>query len=311
MSQVPPSMPQAQPRPVDVDRNLQGEYTLDTRTSTYDKFNAFLISSITIVGTLVFLGILIWLTLFEWGTPTRTVAMEEMIGNEDRPEGVADDWQEPGVEEFPEVEQPQLADAIEALTDAVSSVRAQVEEYDGNAVKMGTGTGLGDERERGSGRGNARAIPEAQRWRIQYSAKTLGEYAKQLEYFEVELGAVSKTTARIDLISNLMASKPSLSFTDRSSEKRLYFSYRASRLKKWDQFLAKKAGVGDITQRIIVQFYEEPVRAQLRQLEKERFTSDGKSLMEVKKTHFRVRPKGNGFEYYVHRIEYRPLPNQA
>ena len=137
------------------------------------------------------------------------------------------------------------------------------------------------------------------------------EYVQQLEFFDVELGAVSKTTARIDLISNLTSSKPTLSFTDRSSEKRLYFSYQASRLKKWDQHLARIAGVSDVTDRFIVQFYEPNVRQVLRELELAYAQDQGKRLLEVKRTYFRVKPRGSGYEYYVHKMEFRPLPNQA
>lgn len=286
----------------------QDVYVLDTRVSSFDMTSAFLIACIAVVGLMTFIAFLIWLTLFEWGHAQKTVTPIELAGNDDRPEGIAEDPEEPGVEEFPEVEQPQLADALEAMTDAVSSVKAQLEKVDGNALEMGTGTGLGDIREKGRGSGTGRGIPEAERWRIEYSAKSVSEYTKQLQYFRIELGAVSKKTSRIDLISNISASRPSVNVTDKSNEKRIYFSYQASRLKRWDQSIARKAGISDIKQRIIVQFYEEDVRAILRRLEAEVYQAEGKDLLEVKRCHFRVRPRGNGYEFFVHKIEYRPMP---
>ena len=292
-----------------VDRNLQGDYVLDTRVSKYEMLSSFLISSIIIVGTMVVIGFMIWMTMWDWGSRPVSIAMDEMIGNEDRPEGVADDWQEPGVEEFPEVPQPQLADALEAMTDAVSSVKAQLEKYDGNAVQMGTGTGLGDIRERGSGRGNSRLVPEAERWRIEYSSSRMAEYRSQLEYFGIELGAVSKTTQRIDLVSDLTRPTPTRDFTTRSQENRLYFSHTRRRLRLWDQRIVQEAGVDDVRQRIVVQFYNDAVRQLLLTAEAEFTQGEGRRLLEVQRTYFKVRPKrGGGFEFYVDRCEYRKVP---
>ncbi len=286
----------------------EDKYVLDTRVSTYDKTSAFLIASVMILGLMTFLAFLIWLTLFEWGSAPTAVVLQEEAGNDDRPEGVAEDWQEPGVEEFPEVPEPQLADSLEALTESVSSVKARLEKYDGNAPLMGAGSGLGDIRASGPGNGTGNALSEAKRWKIEYSATRVAEYAKQLDYFRVQLGAVSKTTPRIDLISDLTQSRPRSNYTNKSEEKRIYFSYAASRLKRWDQALARRAGVTDVNTRDIVQFYEEDVRGNLRLLEAQYIAKEGKTVIDVEKCYFRVRPKGSGYEYYVHKVEYRLAP---
>ncbi len=293
----------------ELDRNLMGDYEPDTRVSTYEKLSSFLIASIIIMGMMTLIGFMIWMTMFEWGSHTIVTPMQEQFGNDDRPEGVADDWQEPGVEEFPEVEQPQLADALEALTDAVSSVAAQLEKVDGNALQMGTGPGLGDIRERGKGRGNSRLVPEAQRWRIEYSASSMGEYRTQLDFFKIELGALSKTTGRIDLIRDLTRPTPTRDFTSRVNEKRLYFSHTQQNLRRWDQRIAQDAGVTDILERIIVQFYGEPTRQNLRDIEDAYIKQEGRELLEVQRTFYRIRPRGNGYEFYVHKVEYRLPPD--
>ncbi|HMO14263.1 MAG TPA: hypothetical protein PKD64_01420 [Pirellulaceae bacterium] len=293
---------------LEVQRNLQGEYEPDTRVSSYERVSSFLISAITVTGILTAIGFMTWLTLFEWGSRPFIAELYEEFGNEDRPEGVADDWQEPGVEEFPEVEQPQLADALEAMTDAVSSVRAQLEKVDGNAAEMGRGKGLGDIRQRGKGKGNSKLVPEAQRWRIEYSTTSMGDYRTQLNFFDIELGALSKTTGRIDLIRNLTSAKPAREISSRAQEKRLYFSHTQQTLKQWDQRIARDAGVNDVNERILVQFYSQPTRQLLRDAEAAFLEKERRQLLEVQRTYFRIRPKGNGFEFYVNKMDYRQVP---
>jgi len=187
-----------------------------------------------------------------------------------------------------------------------------LEKYDGNALQMGSGTGLGDIRERGKGRGNTPLVPEADRWRIEYSTRTMAEYKSQLENFNIELGALSRTTGRIDLVSDLTRSKPTRDITSRAQEKRLYFSHTRLRLRKWDQRIVQTAGVDDIRQRIVVQFYDDPTRQILRDLELKYISNAGKQLLEVQKTFYKIKPtSGGGYEFYVDRVEYRRPPTTS
>lgn len=282
----------------------------DTRASNYDKTSAMLVAGVIVIGALVFILFMIWLTLFSFGSPpTAPPPILELAGNDNRPEGVADDWQPPGVEEFPEVTEPQLADALEAVTDSISSVRAQLEKVDGNAAEMGTGSGLGDKRARGPGSGNANIIPEWERWKIEYQAGTMAEYMSILESFKIYLGAVSQVSNQILFFNDLNNSKPTLTPGNRKSPmaQNLYFRNTKSRLKRWDQNKVL-AGGGDVNNKIVVQFYPPEVRQMLLQKEQAVYLDDGKDLTEVRQTLFRCRPAGGGYEYYVEDIKYRPKP---
>ena len=101
---------------------------IETNVSAYDQLNGALISCIILVGFLVTVLFLLWVTSVYDFSKKAAVSLEylEPFGNE-KPEGFEDDVMEPGVEEFPEVETPQLKDALEAVTDAVSSIRANLE----------------------------------------------------------------------------------------------------------------------------------------------------------------------------------------
>ncbi len=284
----------------------------DTRVSNYDMTSAFLVAGVVVIGLLVFILFMIWLTLFAGREGLKPPpAILELAGNDSRPEGVADDWQPPGVEEFPEVTEPQLADALEAVTDSISSVRAQLEKVDGNAAEMGTGSGLGDKRASGPGSGNSNIIPEWDRWKIEYTAGTSAEYMSILESFGIYLGAVSQISNQIIFYRDLNNGRPTVISGSRSSPEaqNLYFKNNKTRLKRWDQNKVV-AGGGDIESKLVVQFYPTEVRQALLELEQAEYHAEGKDLTEVRQTLFRCRPAGSGYEYYVQDIKYRPKPKQ-
>ena len=279
--------------------------------SAYDQTSALLVAGVVVFGSLVFMLFMIWLTLFAGRSGLKPPPpLMELAGNDNRPEGVADDWQPPGVEEFPEVEEPQLADALEAVTDSISIVRAQLEKVDGNAAEMGTGSGLGDKRARGPGTGNANIIPEWERWKIEYTASTMAEYMSILESFDIYLGSVSQISNQILFFDDLNNARPTMTAGNRKSPEaqNIYFRNTKSRLKRWDQNKVL-AGGGDLDNKIVVQFYPANIRDTLLRLEQAVYLKDGKDLTEVRQTLFRCRPSGNGYEYYVEEpIKYRPKP---
>lgn len=283
----------------------------DTRVSNYDKTSAMLVAGVVVIGALVFILFMVWLTLFSWRSAIKPPPpILELAGNDNRPEGVADDWQPPGVEEFPEVEEPQLADALEAVTDSISSVRAQLEKVDGNAAQMGSGSGLGDKRARGPGTGNSNIIPEWERWKIEYQAGTMAEYMSILESFDIYLGSISQISNQILFFDDLNNASPIMTAGNRKSPlaQNLYFrNTPKSRLKRWDQNKVL-AGGGDTNNKIVVQFYPPAVRQQLLELEQADYLKEGKELTEVRQTLFRCRAAGGGYEYYVEDIKYRPKP---
>ncbi|MCH2178361.1 MAG: hypothetical protein MK106_06100 [Mariniblastus sp.] len=276
-----------------------------TKVSSYDTLNAFLISAILLVGFLVSLVFLIWLTMildFSGRQPAAMVAYEEPFGNE-KPEGFEDDIFEPGVEEFPEVETPQLKDALEAVTDAVSSVKANLEARDGDAAEMGRGKGFGS-RDGGPGNGNADVIPEHKRWKIDYESNNISEYAKQLSFFAIDIGAIDQNTNSIARISDV-GGRPRVISTDRKAEnKSLYFAHEKRRMRRWDETLATQNGV-QLDGRFTVQFYPMKTRVLLRQIEQAHLTKVGRTLKEVRRTYFKVVPSAGGFEFKLTEMNYR------
>ena len=276
------------------------EVQIETTVSAYDIVNAFLVSSIIVIGILVTILFMIWLTMImsNRNPPQRQILIETSFGDE-KPEGFEDDIFEPGVEEFPEVEVPQLADAIEALTDAVSSVEAAIEARDGDAAEMGKGKGFGS-REGGPGSGNFRGVPEHKRWKIEYDTPDQQTYATQLSFFDIDIGVISKRSNDITRLADPGGSAQVIQ-TQRGTEgKSLYFVHEKMQLRRWDEFMAKQNGIAfDRNDQFTVQFYPEPTRGLLRQVEAQYLQEKGIQLIDVLKTKFKVVPEGSGFRFRI------------
>lgn len=276
------------------------------KVSAYDRVSSLLVALLILVGLGVGLMFLIWLTQVITFQP-RIPAVEpiELKGRGEAAQGIARDLEEPGLEEMPEME-PQLSETLEAVTDVVSSQAGALEAFEGNAAESGSGSGLGDSRMAGpGGEGDADAVPEWERLEARFSSKTMEEYIRQLDYFGIELGALDRQSPRIDFARNLSKAKPDSRTSTRDEENRagrLYFIHEKSALMEWDRQLLERAGI-KTKNRILAQFYPPELRQELLRLEAAKM--GGRSLAEVKKTVFAVRPKGSGMEFYVIDQTYR------
>lgn len=281
--------------------NIKPKLNVETEVSAYDKVNATLQTLLMMLGLGVGMMLMIWLSShIKWRTPMAAVEItEDMIEGEEgekAPEGVAEDFFEPGVEEFPDVETPQLMDALEAVTNAVSSVRANNAFMDGNASEMGKGRGLGNKR--GGGGGGNGVIPEAKRWRIEHQAADLDTYAKQLSAFKIDVGSIVKDNNDVFRLRDPAGTRQVITTTRAQEEKVLYFGHQKPKLRQWDERILRKAGIA-YDNSLVVQFYPEETRVILRALEKERMTQNQKNLKQVKNTIFKLQTGSKGPEFIV------------
>jgi len=278
--------------------------SVETKASTYDKLSAALIASILLVGFLVAALFLIWLTTaFDYTSQKKAITMDraDESGNE-KPAGEADDVFEPGVEEFPEVETPQLANALEAVSSAVSTVRASLEERSGMEAEMGAGSGFGS-REGGPGTGGD-SVPEYKRWIIQYESDSLDTYAKQLDFFNIDIGVLHKTNKKIWRVNNL-STKPTVTESSQQAEaKTLRFMHKKQKMLRWDQTLASRAGA-PIENTITCQFYPEATRQIIRNIEGAALRDAGRVVKDVRNTILKLENGPGGFTFTVIDLLYR------
>lgn len=281
-----------------------GYQKVETNVSSYDLLNAFLLSAIMMFGTFATILFLIWYTSLERDAGPEVFVEQPFSedSGDSKPEGVADDELEPGVEDFPEIETPQLAMALEAVTDAVSAIRANTDAVSGDALLQGRGGGAGSRD--GGGIGPGTGIPEYKRWVINYESTDIDQYADQLSFFNIDIGVVKSDSNAIFRIRDAGNNAKLIDSNREQEQKTLRFSHKQRRMKRWDQVIGKRAGA-NTDNSLLCQFYPESTRKIIRQVEAQALAEKGRKLSDVRQTILKVQPAGNGFEFVVLDFNYR------
>jgi hypothetical protein len=279
------------------DRNLSLDPTLDLRVSSYDRVSSSLISALLFVGFMVLMMALIWLTR-QTITTQKVVAvelLEEASGRGGNAAGYARELEEPGLDEVDEQLEPQLQEMIAVLEDVILADAAALETLSGDAATTGHGHGAGDSRQAGGEVEGRDIIPRWERWEILFSSSSPLVYAKQLDAFKIELGAVGGGRKEIDYASDLAQSSPTVRQGSGDNETRLYMTWRSGALKESDQNLLNKAGI-PTSGRIVMQFYSSELENRLALIERD--ASGGRNVEEIQKTVFGV-TQANGVYAFV------------
>ncbi len=274
--------------------------SVDTEVSQYERVSSGLSAGVIIVGLLAGVMFFIWYSMLKNDRVVVT-PIPALAGETSNPEGVAEDIEEPGVEEFPEVAEPMLAEALEAV-DVASTVRAN-DSVAGNAPFMGTGKGLGDSREKGFGTGGNDRNEPWKRWEIDFKVTSIPEYAKQLDHFKIELGGAEKKGDSVVYCLNV-SSSPMLRQGLKRSEKRIYFQHSKPILRKWDLQILQKAGLQDSADRTPIQFYPAEIIQQMYALEAAQLQQDGRTVPQIKKTYFAVEATGGSYQFVLKEMKY-------
>lgn len=270
------------------------------KVSSYDRVASMLVALLVLVGLAVLILFLIFLTTRTYPTQTAVpIILEEISGRGDNAAGIARDLEAPGLDELDEVLEPQLEMSLEAVTEVVTSQSAALESLEGQLNPNGAGGGLGDSRPLGPPGDGEDVIPRFERWEIQFESSDLKTYARQLDFFKIQLG----TLAGGDQVryASALATNPQSSEGSTAKEERLYMTWRDGSFKEADRELLSSAGITPGP--VVMQFYDPETENMLAFLEKQ-YAKDRK-IGEIRRTYFGVRTKGNEFEFYVIRQEYR------
>ena len=278
------------------------------KETRYDLTTAGMIAGFLGLSGLVFWLLVVWFTnrppdldstvpveLFEIpggsedGSPDETLRI-------DSPADVTDD---PSMAEF-ESEETEVQEMIDNVLELAETANNQAQEQFmtdvRNAGKPGSATGTG-KRALGSGPGEG-GMPREQRWFISFSeGGTLDEYAAQLQFFGIELGALMPD-GRLVLLSNLTAKSPTKKvITDGEQEKRMYMVWQGGSLKSGDIKLFEKVGE-NVSGSIIFHFYPRNTEEMLARLEQ---TAAKRPVKKIRRTYFVVRKTRDGFTFAVTR----------
>ncbi len=280
------------------------------RTSKFDTVSSWLMALALFIGIFVLMLFLIWLTRnLKFSAKPFPPIVENAAGRGENAEGFERDFEPPGAEEVEELTEPTLEDTLEAVTDAVSSVAASLDTMNTNAPASTAGTGMGDSRPPGPEGEGEDIIPRFERWRLNFVAKDIGSYAKQLDHFGIELGAVGGGIQGVDIASNLSGGIRQQRYsTDHEKTQRLYFSWvdPSVNFARWDQQLLQKAGVPLGNNRMRIQFIPQDLENKLANYELEYARQKGhSSVTEIARTVFESKVEGSGYDFVVIEQRYR------
>jgi hypothetical protein len=132
-------------------------------------------------------------------------------------------------------------------------------------------------------------------WEIRFiKGHTKEKYARQLDYFGIELAVVMPDN-KLVYVRDFSKAKPQTRSGPADAEKRWYLTWREGDLSRADAELLAAAGVST-SERIVLKVLPPEVEAKLAELEK---ASAGDEMGEVAKTRFGIREAADGYEFYV------------
>ena len=228
----------------------------------------------------------------EDGSPDEELLVESPEDPVDDPSQIDTPTEENQVEE--------MLDSVVELSDkATQQVQQQMQTDLTNSGKVGSAAGTG-KRALGFGPGK-KGLPREQRWFIKFSDRgSLIDYASQLDYFKIELGALLRN-GKMVYLSNVSSEKPtSRTATSGEDEKRLYMTWQGGERRTSDLSLFKKAGY-DVTGAILFHFYPKEAENRLLLLEKK---YRDKNFDEIRRTYFTVRGNRGSYDFEVTRQTY-------
>ena len=284
--------------------------------SRYDQVAGLLVAVLMVFGFVTFMMFLIWLSsqIFWVRSPAQVTMLEDVGGGGSGQLQTGErEMEEPNPEELQELTEPPVDQSLEAISSIVnveaeqlqtleSSLGAGMGKGQGTGIGKGKGTGIGDGTGPGSGPGTSDGIPAWERWEIRMRADSDAEYAKQLDFFKVELGVAGGGNPNVDYISNVSSAKPTVRLgQDPKNEKRLRFLHRSGELRQADRRLAAKAGV-KTDGRVVFQFYDQQTYNLLLSLEAAK--KGNRRIKEVRRTVFAVRGSAGRYEFYVVEQQY-------
>lgn len=280
---------------------LRPSLSIETQPSLYDRVSAAVVASVLIFGLLFTILFIVWFNLIPPDsisfpgilTPTETKQVEF---------GLEEDLLEPGNEEFPEVATPQLAKTLEAVTDVVSTVTGAHETNTGNDKKIGFGFGHGVHRLPAPI--VIYTVPEHQRWVIQYEATNINTYAKQLSFFQIDIGVIHTTENKIWRVHDVGGTLKVIHSDRKNENQTIRFQHKKHRMRLWDQELCKRANV-DLSGTVQSQFYPESTLKMIRKAEAMAIARDATDLNRVSRTTLKIVPQEDGFKFVVTDLKLR------
>lgn len=287
------------------------------KTTRYESVSSFMIA---MTGILFLIVVILWFSVqsrYE-APPPQTFPVEIVDvpgggspqGDVDAPEMDAEveipDVPVVGDEVGPAEGLPDQTDVREMLDDVLQTSDAAVGQAEQQVQLELPRAGVVDGGKRtgrlplGEGPGRGGGVKRELRWYIRYTDNAgLDEYARQLDFFGIELGVVIGD--ELIYLSKLSAPQPVVRrVKSGDNESRLYFTWRGGQRRTADIQLFAKAGI-TVGDGILMQFVPPAREQELARLELGTTTRD---IKQVRRTYFAVKPRerGGGYEFQITRM---------
>jgi hypothetical protein len=295
----------------------------------YDRVTALLVTLIVTTGSATLAFGALWAANQDWGTDRKPVPVAEQPLLDDDDEdfggiisGAVNDTSPPapgvviGNEPTAADDPDQPTSDVSALDQVITTVKEQVgdaaidpdqltiqPDFPRSSFARGSDT-PGKQGPLGDDRGNKGGVSRAKRWEIIFEpGLSEAEYARQLDFFRVELATVSD--GKLFRVSNLASPRPTARVAQ-PDKKELFFQWRDAARRAIDLGLLRKVAEIALTQNSLVfHFYPRETELKLLQLETEYAARQGRpDLHQVAKTKFIVKKTETGYDFEVAKQTY-------
>jgi len=278
------------------------------QVSLYDRVSSMLLALLLTSGVVAVVLFILWLgnTVLLPQTAAETEIIEVSEDGEGGGDGRAAGGSQldtPSDEPFvgKDKETTDLQQDLSVLGSAVASKAAELDDPELVAPtrhgSFGSGGGIYGGFGDGRGLGHGPGKPGWPRhWEVMFSKATLDVYARQLDFFGIELGILQPDN-KIIYAYNLAKPKPDTKIIANPAvnERRYYLTWRNGEMQQADRDLFAKAGV-EVGDRLILKFLPQKIELELMGLEK---AFNNLTPKDIKKTRFGVQVDGSGFKFYV------------
>ena len=275
--------------------NLRG---YEVEVSRYERVASLLIALLILVGLAVLIAFLLWLTSQVFAsTKAVPVRLEEIGERGGLGESMDLDVEEIGLET--DLEDPEFKDTLDTISDAVALKAAALDDPTFlDNLEKGVGGRKGDGRIPGFGSGRP---GKPRHWEVRFiQGNTLKAYARQLDYFEIELGVLLPGN-KVQYANHLDQSRPNQRTGPADEEDRYYLTWLQGGLEEADRELLARAGIQSEGQ-LILKFIPPDLEMKLATMEKERA---GYDVDRIRSTTFQILTERGGYAFRVVDQTYR------
>ncbi len=139
-------------------------------------------------------------------------------------------------------------------------------------------------------------------WEFVFDEVSRAEYARQLDYFKVEVAAVSDD-GLVEYIANVSRPKPDKRIGDLANDDRWHFGWKTGTLLAADRDFLAKAGIS-VRGKQLQHFFPNAVQVRMAELERQ---YQNRPQSDILSTRFQIQPvkDGDGYEIVVVKQELR------